>query len=81
MDSSLLTAYAKIYDRNIVAYVADVAGYVPSERESAQRICNHLDVELRVVLLPEMIFYGYGLWLFIIVMSLYILSRILPIWL
>jgi len=49
VDSSLITAYAKAYDRNIVAYVADVTGYTPSERDRAQRICDHLNVELRVV--------------------------------
>lgn len=49
VDSSLITAYAKAFNQNIVAYVADVSGYVPSEKERAQRICDHLGVELRVV--------------------------------
>jgi len=49
VDSSLIAAYAKTYDQNIVAYVADVSGHVPSEKDRAQRICDHLGVELRVV--------------------------------
>lgn len=49
VDSSLIAAYAKTFDRDIVAYVADVEGQIPSEKERAQRICDHLDIELRVV--------------------------------
>jgi len=49
VDSSLITAYAKAYDQNIVAYVAEVEGHIPNEKERAQRICDHLGVELRVV--------------------------------
>jgi len=49
VDSSLIAAYAKAYDQNIVAYVAEVEGHIPNEKERAQRICDHLGIELRVV--------------------------------
>jgi asparagine synthase (glutamine-hydrolysing) len=49
VDSSLIAAYAKAYDQNIVAYVAELEGYVPNEKERSQRICDHLGIELRVV--------------------------------
>lgn len=49
VDSSLIAAYAKAYDKNIVAYVAEVEGYIPNEKERAQRICDHLGIQLRVV--------------------------------
>jgi asparagine synthase (glutamine-hydrolysing) len=49
VDSSLIAAYAKAYDKNMTAYVAEVEGYIPSEKERAQRVCDHLGIELRVV--------------------------------
>lgn len=49
VDSSLLTALASERKKDIVAYVADVEDLDVSEKVRAERVCNHLNIELRTV--------------------------------
>lgn len=49
VDSSLITALAKENKSDIVGYVADVKGIQIPEIKRAQKVCDHLNVELRPV--------------------------------
>lgn len=49
LDSSLMTALAKEYKSDIVAYIADVKGIQVPEVPKAQKVCRQLGVELRPV--------------------------------
>ncbi len=49
LDSSLITAFAKKLKPDIVAYVADVDGIKVSEVDRAEKVCQHLGVELRKI--------------------------------
>jgi asparagine synthase (glutamine-hydrolysing) len=49
LDSSLMLAIARQYKSDIVAYVADVKGPGTSEAPKAQKVADHLGIELRPV--------------------------------
>ena len=49
IDSSLVTSLARERKADLVGYVADVEGVGGRERERAEKVCRHLDVELRPV--------------------------------
>ncbi len=49
LDSSHMTAVAKQFKRDIVAYVADVEGVQIKEAIKAKQVCDHVGIELRPV--------------------------------
>ncbi len=49
LDSSLMTAVAKEFKKDIIAYVADMKGVRTPEAPKAQKVCDHVNVELRRV--------------------------------
>jgi asparagine synthase (glutamine-hydrolysing) len=49
LDSGLVTAAARMHKPDTVAYVADIDGVKDSEVERAQRVCEHVGVDLRAV--------------------------------
>ena len=49
LDSSLITAFAKMSKPDIEAYVADVAGLKDSEADRAEKVCGHLGVPLHKI--------------------------------
>jgi asparagine synthase (glutamine-hydrolysing) len=49
LDSSLMLAVARRHQKDIVAYVADVQGRRVSEAPTAQKVADHLGIELRPV--------------------------------
>jgi asparagine synthase (glutamine-hydrolysing) len=49
LDSSLMLAIGRQHKKDIVAYVADVKGTEISEARKAQRVADHLGIELRSV--------------------------------
>ena len=51
VDSSLMAAFASQHKQDLVGYVADFEGAKISERERAKQISDHLNIELRTVLL------------------------------
>ncbi|MDR9409254.1 MAG: asparagine synthase (glutamine-hydrolyzing), partial [Balneolaceae bacterium] len=49
VDSSLMAAFACQHKQDLVGYVADVEGVKISEKERAEQIADHLNIELRTV--------------------------------
>jgi len=49
LDSSLVTAIAKEYNDDLVAYVAEVEGFRINEAQKAQKVCDHVGIPLRRV--------------------------------
>jgi asparagine synthase (glutamine-hydrolysing) len=49
VDSSLITAIARRHKPDLVAFVADAVGLVPSEADKAEQVAKHLGVQLQRV--------------------------------
>ena len=49
LDSSLVTAYAKEFKSDLVAYVADIKEVGIPEGPKAKKVCDHVNIELRQV--------------------------------
>jgi len=47
VDSSFITAKAKEFNPDLVAYVAEVENFRIKEADKAQKVCDHLDIPLR----------------------------------
>jgi len=60
LDSSLVTAVARDYKHDIIAYVADIKGMHGEEVSRAKIVCEHLDITLRAV--PVNLDTYYRLW-------------------